>query len=606
MAQALPLACDARGLAGQLRTVIVVGACGSSGSGKTTLMKMLAEAFDSPYGVIGADPFFLPRHLWPECTHGYSGGCEETAKAVDHQELARQLRRLVHELQSAPAGPLRPKDRTPFEKNALPLRAGKLLRPPDDGPEYVFVEGFFVFAEQELVSCFDHLIWLDVDCETCATRAGKWRPDHGAGCSQAEYIGHRWRGHMEWKPIMLRNAAAHRSRLISLANGETVCKVALANQAQQMLQSLELSKEVPEPEKMEVFLVRLMKIDEDEHYLAVDTVCGRCLAPCMRRDGTLAWFERDRALLPGEVQRSAICPDRGLSVAGLSLSWAQSAYTRARSFGREAGWGNNLASDADPAIFVRCLSKISCELSASDVFPVTAVDSIYGSWGGRCRLVKNVLTPEICENLIGALEGKTRTNAFHGLSEYADFWQSQRCKIVSKDFARWIYERMEPAIKDLIIKVEVDPARQHVEGESPGECPEALQLGSKLAGVWKPSSFNETVRFAKYSSGNHFARHMDAMYIKNKDERTLFSCLFYLNDLSNPARGGATNFLKIEGDGSVLANLPAQPHEILASVNAAAGDCLIFFQPGLLHEGAEVVSGHKYIFRTDLVFRRDL
>lgn len=130
--------------------------------------------------------------------------------------------------------------------------------------------------------------------------------------------------------------------------------------------------------------------------------------------------------------------------------------------------------------------------------------------------MKNVLSPEICEHFVKAMKGKTaplRPNTF---------WKSQRCTVVSDKLAKWIFERMKPAVQNLIINVEADASRQHLQGEAPGDCPEAFQLGSDLVGVWKPVGFNETLRFAKYDLGDYFRKHVDAMYLRSEGERTLF------------------------------------------------------------------------------------
>merc|ERR1711879_257608 len=44
---------------------------------------------------------------------------------------------------------------------------------------------------------------------------------------------------------------------------------------------------------------------------------------------------------------------------------------------------------------------------------------------------------------------------------------------------------------------------------------------------------------------------------------------------------------------------------VLASIPPAAGQCLLFFQPGLLHEGEDLLDGIKHILRTDVMYRRD-
>lgn len=226
---------------------------------------------------------------------------------------------------------------------------------------------------------------------------------------------------------------------------------------------------------------------------------------------------------------------------------------------------------------------------------------------------------------------------------------------------------MAPAVKDLVIEVDTgDPSRQRLvaDGQTPGDdgiCPEALRIGAE--GLWRPDRFNKVIRFARYRPKGCFRKHMDAVYVNHdtiyiwtdsgaanfaayglgeapvsstkltrgqkaalqgigvsvKDlleqrdlrrahERTLYSCLVYLNDFS----GGATNFMSIPGRFSEFqkistpANRAVQPGdaEFLKAVNPGKGSACLFFQPGLVHDGVDLVEGQKYFLRTDLVFRQ--
>merc|ERR1712039_761320 len=94
------------------------------------------------------------------------------------------------------------------------------------------------------------------------------------------------------------------------------------------------------------------------------------------------------------------------------------------------------------------------------------------------------------------------------------------------------------------------------------------------------------------------------MYAKSEDERSLFTCMFYLN---GDFEGGATRFLRIDDRSGCLDDQfkLAPDDEVLASVAPEIGSCILFFQPGLLHEGEDLYAGEKFILRTDLMFRRD-
>ncbi|MEM1357259.1 MAG: 2OG-Fe(II) oxygenase [Bacteroidota bacterium] len=92
---------------------------------------------------------------------------------------------------------------------------------------------------------------------------------------------------------------------------------------------------------------------------------------------------------------------------------------------------------------------------------------------------------------------------------------------------------------------------------------------------------NERFRFYKYRPGHRFRQHQDGSYIRNINEWSEYTFMVYLNEGMS---GGATNFLK----------LPVFPE---------TGKALIFNHK-LLHEGAEVTSGTKYVLRSDVMYRR--
>jgi hypothetical protein len=94
---------------------------------------------------------------------------------------------------------------------------------------------------------------------------------------------------------------------------------------------------------------------------------------------------------------------------------------------------------------------------------------------------------------------------------------------------------------------------------------------------------NERFRCYRYAPGQRFGPHYDGAFVRNDEEQSLLTLLLYLNA---PEEGGATAFLDLEEE--------VMPRPGLA----------LFFQHRLLHEGAELVRGHKYVLRTDVMYRR--
>ena len=98
---------------------------------------------------------------------------------------------------------------------------------------------------------------------------------------------------------------------------------------------------------------------------------------------------------------------------------------------------------------------------------------------------------------------------------------------------------------------------------------------------------NERFRFYRYDPGQRFEWHLDGFFERENGERSLYTVLFFLND---NFEGGETRF-RVRDDAGVK-TVPVKP---------VTGHILIF-QHEILHEGAAVTAGRKYILRTDVMF----
>jgi len=90
---------------------------------------------------------------------------------------------------------------------------------------------------------------------------------------------------------------------------------------------------------------------------------------------------------------------------------------------------------------------------------------------------------------------------------------------------------------------------------------------------------NERLRFYRYDPGQQFATHMDGSFVRQNGERSLLTFMVYLNDVFE---GGETVFIE-------------------TTVRPQKGMGLIF-QHALVHEGASVISGRKYVLRSDVMY----
>ena len=140
-------------------------------------------------------------------------------------------------------------------------------------------------------------------------------------------------------------------------------------------------------------------------------------------------------------------------------------------------------------------------------------------------------------------------------------------------------------------------------------------------GVWRVDALNPRFRLCKYVDGHYFGPHIDGNYNASRTRRSRLTFMMYLNPAAatpsasmQPGSGGAatpsalptcsggsTNFFKRTGRRDSKLDTSEVAHEIVPSPGLAVA----FFQcdsdGDLLHEGARVTGGTKYILRTDIM-----
>lgn len=109
-----------------------------------------------------------------------------------------------------------------------------------------------------------------------------------------------------------------------------------------------------------------------------------------------------------------------------------------------------------------------------------------------------------------------------------------------------------------------------------------LYHGRALVGV------NERMRYLKYSVGQRFRQHSDGSYTTADGAQT--SLLTLMVYLSNVDRGGETLLYKDEDLDTPYLTVACKPGQVL------------LFDHDWYHEGAPVIEGVKYCFRTDVMF----
>jgi hypothetical protein len=113
-----------------------------------------------------------------------------------------------------------------------------------------------------------------------------------------------------------------------------------------------------------------------------------------------------------------------------------------------------------------------------------------------------------------------------------------------------------------------------------------------LAGFWLPVGLNERWRFYRYDPGQQFDWHFDGAYERSPLERSAFTFMLYLN---GGVDGGATEF-NLRSRGGV------QNDDPVVRVQPEAGKALVFGHR-ILHRGAPVADGRKYVLRSDVMCR---
>jgi hypothetical protein len=135
--------------------------------------------------------------------------------------------------------------------------------------------------------------------------------------------------------------------------------------------------------------------------------------------------------------------------------------------------------------------------------------------------------------------------------------------------------------------------------------PTSPYFGDKGGAEWKPVGLVERLRFYKYEPGTEYPEHMDGSYArkvvrKNQtyQQQSFLTLLVYLND---DFTGGTTDFFPHKQHCRFLRDI--EHKEPVVQITPQTGTALISCHT-ILHQGAPVVDGVKYVCRTDIVFER--
>lgn len=178
--------------------------------------------------------------------------------------------------------------------------------------------------------------------------------------------------------------------------------------------------------------------------------------------------------------------------------------------------------------------------------------------------VPELFTPAECaEILAGAADHEwfaATVNSAEGRVVEAHIRSSSTAVLRDPGLAEELYRRVKPHV----------PAR--MSGEIGGQGRKHMNV----AGVHLP------LRIYRYEPGQHFGLHQDQSYFGNDGTKSLLTFMVYLNE---DFEGGETEF-------------PEQEQTIVPRTGSA-----LLFQHMLLHAGKRVISGSKYVLRSDVLYR---
>lgn len=164
-----------------------------------------------------------------------------------------------------------------------------------------------------------------------------------------------------------------------------------------------------------------------------------------------------------------------------------------------------------------------------------------------------------------------------------NFWSVSKCNefiqrsesigyqeaLIQTDFGQ---KRLEQVRNNQRVLFTDNDLAHEIWGELKHYCPASIG-NSEVVGL------NELFRFYKYQKGQMFKKHRDQSFIRNERESSYYTLLIYLND---DFEGGATSFNLLE-------------------LTPKKGTALVFLH-NLEHEGKVLISGTKYVLRTDIMY----
>lgn len=177
----------------------------------------------------------------------------------------------------------------------------------------------------------------------------------------------------------------------------------------------------------------------------------------------------------------------------------------------------------------------------------------------------DILTPDECQALIARSEETewlaATVNSFGGRVVDEKIRNNDTAILRDDALVSLLYQRVLPHVPKTMSRE--DPTQQRRREVS-------------VCGLFAP------MRVYRYHPGQRFGLHQDQSYTREDGAQSFLTLIVYLNQ---NYQGGETDF-------------PEQKERILPKTGTA-----LFFQHMLLHAGLPVLSGVKYVLRTDVMYQ---
>eukprot|EP00730_Choanoeca_flexa_P004328 TRINITY_DN11660_c1_g5_i2.p1 TRINITY_DN11660_c1_g5~~TRINITY_DN11660_c1_g5_i2.p1 ORF type:complete len:751 (+),score=154.65 TRINITY_DN11660_c1_g5_i2:79-2331(+) len=198
---------------------------------------------------------------------------------------------------------------------------------------------------------------------------------------------------------------------------------------------------------------------------------------------------------------------------------------------------------------------------------------------GRAVMLDKVFSPDECHAMIAQAEDQGFESLQHEFPE--QYRQNSRLLVLSNEFADAIFARIQPLL-------------------TAKEVVQVIPVGFGNYGTWLPLRVNECIKFGRYESKQSFQPHVDGPWIPRHDEASVYTLVCYLND---DFEGGTTDFMKEPTKLPESTADAAQLTDVEVRIQPKQGSVLLFTHDSL-HQGAPVIKGVKYIFRTEIMYKR--